>query len=243
MNFLPFLVIMDECRPTFTGSLTCGCSFGLEGEKKKLLLALFVSRHAGETFPRSHAEGNLLFCCLFFFRLFLTTQSEGKSNTFQPCVSMKTAPGKAALKSTRWGDVWPTFLTSLLRLFNRLVIISFYCSELDVNVQFFSWCLLTHFPAFCQLSWARAAHHRDCCNNLCSTFFCFFLFYRWTTRASASSWSSPAPPAKNIFASTSRSAITSASARREHSTASTARSHFTSKTSRLDMIYLDPLGC
>lgn len=68
------------------------------------------------------------------------------------------------------------------------------------------------------------------------------FFYSWTTRGSASSWSSPAPPAKNTFASTNRSAITSASAQRERSTASTARSRFTSKTSRLDRIYLDMSG-
>lgn len=78
---------------------------------------------------------------------------------------------------------------------------------------------------------------KDCRNNLSST------FYSWTTRGSVSSWSSPAPPVKNEFASMNRSAITSESARREHSTASTARSHFTSKTSRLDMIYLDSLRC
>ncbi len=75
-------------------------------------------------------------------------------------------------------------------------------------------------------------------HNLSSAF-----FYSWTTRGSVSSWSSPAPPAKNIFASMNRSAITSESAQRERSTASTARSHFTSKTLRFDMINLDLPGC
>lgn len=58
-------------------------------------------------------------------------------------------------------------------------------------------------------------------------------------RGSASSWSSPALPAKNEYASMNRSAIMSGSALRGRSTASTARSRSTLRISRLGMIYLD----
>lgn len=53
-----------------------------------------------------------VFSCLF--RLFLTTQSEGKLNTFQLFVSMKVALGKAVLKSMRWGDRSLSFKISFL---------------------------------------------------------------------------------------------------------------------------------
>ena len=47
----------------------------------------------------------MLFLVSGEFRLFPTTPFEGKSNTFLPCASMKTAPGKEPLRNTRSAPV------------------------------------------------------------------------------------------------------------------------------------------
>lgn len=123
---------------------------------------------------------------------------------------MKIALGKAALKSTRWAD---SFTIHLL------------CS-LFLDETKFSFSLLSLRRCLNMYKVKAPSRHTS------RSATCLFS-YSWTMKGSVSSWLSPAPPAKNTFASTSRSAITSESARRERSTASTARNHFTSKTSRL----------
>lgn len=58
---------MDECRPTFTGSLTCGRSFGLEAEEKRAASCVICEQTRRRNVAARDSRALTLNRLLFFF--------------------------------------------------------------------------------------------------------------------------------------------------------------------------------